>query len=421
MFAAVSFFVRNTLPLQKPLRRSPRTLTTTLLGVLLCISTAFSPAAKAAPLKVNPHELHYIAHQFFQKRHLGSLLVQIRVDGRNVFDHAEGFAMPGVPVTRDGYFRNGAVAITYVAAIMMKMSSEGHLDMDAPIARWLPNFPEANTVTPRMLANMTAGYPDYVADEGFINAFYKNPFRTWTNDDRIAISMQSPRLFAAGTNWDYSHGGYVILGKVLEAAAGKPLKQLMQDYVIKPMALQHTFSIDTPDIPAPAIHSYTAERGVFEDATFWNPSWTLPDGAVQVTTIDDMARSFDTLIGDTGFLPEGVRAQMLDTRLIGFGKPLDGCRACHTLTRDFFYGLGVFRTRDWAFQSPRFGGYASMVATLPAEHSPTGQRITIAAATTLKANSYTDWKEDLPNRADELTRILATKLAPDNPPAPQRH
>ena len=377
--------------------------------------------ANAANTPVQTDQLKAVSETFFDERKLASLLVQVRIDGENVFSHAQGQAMPNVPATAEGHFRNGAVAIAYMAATLLRLAEEDIVELDAPIIKWLPHLPYADKVTPRMLANMTSGYPDYVADAGFIEGFYNDPFRNWTNKQRIKISTDATRVFEPGNNWDYSHAGYVILAEVMEAATNKPLKQLIQEYILEPMALKQTRSIDTPYIPDPVIHAYSAERGIYEDATFWNPSWTLPQGAVQVTTIGEMARSFDTLVGKTGFLSESMRQQMIAPDLVGFGSPLKGCRSCHTMSRNFYYGLGVFMSRDWIFQSPLFGGYSSMVATLPADRSPTGERITIAVATTAREDAFPDWTEDLQNLADTLTRLIAVEIVPDNGLAPSRH
>ncbi len=339
-------------------------------------------------------ELRMMALEQIEKRKLRSLVLQVLVDGEELITLAEGEAMTGVPVTRDGHFRNGAVAITYVAAILLKLHEAGVVDLDEPIAHWLPDLPAASKATPRMLANMTAGYPDYVANQSFEDASIADPFRNWTAEERISVSTGMPRLFEPGTNWDYSHSGYVILGRVLEKASGRSMSALMEEYILKQLGLANTHSIQTAQMPFPAIHAFSGERGIYEDSTYWNPSWTVTEGAVQVTTIDDMTKSFDLIVGDARVLGASARAAMIEPSLVGFGTVLEGCRSCHKLTADFNYGLGVFLEGDWVFQTPLFGGYASSVATLPAERSPTGKRITIATAVTMRENAYSDWMRD---------------------------
>jgi hypothetical protein len=164
------------------------------------------------------------------------------------------------------------------------------------------------------------------------------------------------------------------------------------------------------------VHAFTAERGTWEDSTFWNPSWTIADGAVETTTISDMASSFDAIVGRGEVLDEESWQAMIDPVLIGFGEPLDGCRACHTLDENYSYGLGVVLSGDWVKQTPSFGGYASAVVTLPASRASDERSVTIAVAVTYTHDSQEDWAGSLPNLAEPLALSLAAELVPDDPP-----
>ena len=207
----------------------------------------------------------------FDERALGSLVAEIRVDGDVVAQTALGEALQGEPVTLDGRFRNGAVAITYVSTVMLRLAEEGVIDLDHPIEKWLPDLLESDQVTPRMLANMTAGYPDHVKNEDFVDAVVADPFRVFTNDDLLAYSSATPRAVRHRLIWDDSHSDYVILGEVMEAATGKSLEELIAEYVLDPLDLEGTVADQTPAIPAPVVHAFTAERGVWEDSTYLRP------------------------------------------------------------------------------------------------------------------------------------------------------
>lgn len=355
------------------------------------------------------------AQQQFDDHALQSLLVQVRVDGQIVDTVVLGDAMTGVPLTREGRFRNGAVAITYVGVTMLRMAEDGLIDLDAPINRYLPELPAAATTTARMLANMTAGYPDHVANSDFLASFTADAFRHFSGAEVLAYSAQSPRLFEPGSNWDYSHAGYFALGQVLEHAGGAPLDVLISKYVLEPLELRHTSTGETAQIPEPTVHAFTFDRGVWEDSTYWNPSWTLPPGSVETTTIDDMASSFDDAIGRGTLLSPESRSELLTPLPDGFGAPLEGCRSCHTLTPRFNYGLGIVLKNDWAYQTPLFGGYFSTVATLPQERNG-GHSVTIAVAATATQATYPDWTVTLPNWSTQLVDGLATTLVPSNPP-----
>jgi CubicO group peptidase (beta-lactamase class C family) len=91
-----------------------------------------------------------------------------------------------------------------------------------------------------------------------------------------------------------------VLGEVMEAASGSSLEDLIAKYVLDPLGLEDTVADQTPAVPEPVVHAFTAERGIWEGSTFWNPSWTLPE------VLDDS--SYEELI---------------DPELVGFGSPLD--------------------------------------------------------------------------------------------------
>lgn len=409
-----------------PARRATSPIVAAAASALLLAACTASPSDVANSEPTNEPSastdaavqqlLDETAARHFDERALGSLIAEIRIDGEVAAQVALGEAMSGVPVTLDGRVRNGAVAITYVSAVMMKLAEEGVIDIDEPIARWLPDVPDADLVTPRMLANMTAGYPDHVANQAFVDAEVADPFRAWTTGELLEFSFDPPRMFAPGENWDYSHAGYVVLGEVLEAASGESLEELIATYILDPLELHATVADQGPAIPEPAVHAFTFERGVWEDSSYWNPSWTLPAGAVETSSISDMAASFDAIVGNGELLEESSWQAMFEPELIGFGAPLDGCRTCHTMDEVYSYGLGAVLSGDWVKQTPLFGGYAGAVATLPAARADDGRSVTIAVAVTYTQGSYDDWNASLKNYAEELALKLGGELVPDNPP-----
>ncbi|WP_329112343.1 hypothetical protein [Streptomyces sp. NBC_01353] len=70
-----------------------------------------------------------------------------------------------------------------------------------------------------------------------------------------------------------------LLGAALEKITGARLDLLLEREVLGPLGLRESRNSFTPDIPTPVLHAFTAERGTYEESTFWNPSWTTaPDG-----------------------------------------------------------------------------------------------------------------------------------------------
>lgn len=316
---------------------------------------------------------------------------------------------------------NGAVAISYVATLLLTLVDDGVLRLDDPLSIWMPELPDADRVTLRMLANMTSGYQDYVPDEGFLAANLADPFRQWTPEELVAIGLAQPRLFAPGTNWDYAHTNYVILGQALERATGTSMDDLLWERVLGPLGLTETANSFTPAIPEPVLHAFSSERRValgiapgtrfYEESTFWNPSWTITHGAIQTTNIFDMAASA-VAIGEGTLLSPASHQAMVGPNLLGFGSVLAGCRTCHTLDERYNYGLGIVRSGNWLLQNPLFSGEAGVMAYLPAK------KIAIAVAVTFGEGAF-DEEGGYANSGDTLFRQIAALLAPDDAPPTQ--
>ncbi len=309
------------------------------------------------------------------------------------------------------HFRNGAVAISYVATLLLQLVDEQVVTLDAPLSTWLPELPDSDQVTLRMLATMTAGYPDYVRDTEFLKENAADVYRQWTSQELIDLGLSTGRIFAPGTNWDYSHTDYVILGRALERITGVPMATLMRERILRPLQLTNTRSVATPAIQRPVLHAFTSERrevlGIppaepfYEESTYWNPSWTLAEGAVQTTNIYDLAATADA-IGTGSLLSAESHAAQIAPNLIGFGHEQAGCPTCHRLDESYSYGIGVVISGEWILQNPLFGGYGSVEAYLPSK------KLAIAVAVTFGEGSFDDQGEYLNSQA---TKSIVSDIA----------
>jgi CubicO group peptidase (beta-lactamase class C family) len=192
--------------------RVPVTIKRTFLMVVVLVGCLGLPLASAQTQDAQAAAIIELAREAMTKYHLKAVIVRVTIDGKEIVTKALGESMTGVPATEDMHFRNGAVAVSYMSTLLLQLVDQKVVSLDDKLSNWLPELPDAERVTLRMLANMTAGYPDYVVNEQFIEAFYANPFRQWTPQEQIDIALSTPRVFEPGTNWDYAHSNYVILG-----------------------------------------------------------------------------------------------------------------------------------------------------------------------------------------------------------------
>lgn len=149
----------------------------------------------------------------------------------------------------------------------------------------------------------------------------------------------------------------------------------------------------TAIIQEPVLHAFDGERGRYEDSTYWDPSWTLAEGAIMTSNIADILKSAAAIGEGTLVSPQSHAAQIApETAKF---KPWNAAA---------YYGLGVFVADGWIIQNPSFAGYAATMVYLPA------QKLAIAVSVTLKEKASMSG-----NLSTDLVKEIAAYLAPEAP------
>ena len=402
-----------------------------LLGVLACSGLLLTgcapvtPAPRSSPApNADPRAdaVMRIVDDVMGRSHLRAVIVRVTEDGREVVTRAVGESMTGVPATTDMHFRNGAVAISYVSTLLLRLVDQGKVHLDDKLSTWLPDVPHSDRVTLGQLAQMTSGYVDYVIGNTAMNdALYADPFRQWTTNELLDFAVDQPLRYVPGTNWNYAHTNYILLGLALEKATGQPMPKLLSDNVLKPLGLTNTANSDTAEIPSPVLHAFTSERraalriptGIpfYEESTYWNPSWTITHGAVQATNIYDLEASA-VGIGSGKLLSRESYRKLVSVDLRGKTRAQPGCATCAPMVEGYTYGMGIVISGGWLLQNPLFAGYSAVEAYLPDE------KIAIAVAATFAPGAF-DAAGNYSNTAEALFRRIGAELAPNHaPPVP---
>ena len=381
-----------------------------------------SAAAPADPALAA--EVMDVVDTFKEQNHLRAVLVKVTRGDDTIVEQAVGESMTGVPATTDMYFRNGAVAISYMSTLLLILVDEGKVKLEDRVSTVLPDLPHADQVTFGQLAQMTSGYVDFEATPELTAQQYADPFRQWTPQELLALAVDQPLWYPPGTNWNYAHTNDVILGQALEKITGQPLDRALQEKVLGPLGLDNTSgNAGTPAIPEPVLHAFSSERrqtlGVpastpfYEESTFWNPSWTLAQGAIQTTNLDDLATT-GRLIGSGKLLTPESYAKFATTDLRGKTTAVPNCPDCFPQSEGYSYGLGIVTSGDWLLQNPLFAGESAVFAYLPERD------VVVAVAVTYEPAAFDATTGNYTNQADQLWREIAATVVPDNPPPIKR-
>jgi D-alanyl-D-alanine carboxypeptidase len=189
-----------------------------------------------------------------------------------------------LPVSRDTLFQIGSIGKSFTAACLMQLAEEGRLDLDAPVAEYLPWFEVRSAfgpITIHHLMNHTAGIitgSDITSD---------SPFDVWALRDTEAGAPP-------GERWQYSNIGYRVLGFVLEELERRPYADIVRARVLEPAGMPATEPVITNDIRDRLAVGYSRhpdDRPLPYDAPLQPATWletATGDGSL-ASTAEDMA------------------------------------------------------------------------------------------------------------------------------------
>ena len=157
--------------------------------------------------------------------------------GSAVLELADGLANAesGTRCTPQTRFQIASVSKQFAAAAVMLLAESGTVELDEPVARWLPGCPaQWRQVTLHHLLTHTAGVRHWGDAPGF------QPAQPMDPGERLALIQQAPLLTEPGTRWLYSSPGYLLVGLIVERAGGQPYPDFLTERILSPLGLAST-------------------------------------------------------------------------------------------------------------------------------------------------------------------------------------
>jgi D-alanyl-D-alanine carboxypeptidase len=162
--------------------------------------------------------------------------------GKVLYQRAAGFAdrESSIPNTLDTRFRIGSMNKMFTATAALQLVSKGKLDMEAPLSKYLPDYPNRQLsakVTVRHLLTHTGGTGDIFGPE-----FDKRRLELRSLNDYIALYGARPVEFEPGSKWNYSNYGFLLLGALIEAVSGTTYYDFVRANIFAPAGMKDTAS-----------------------------------------------------------------------------------------------------------------------------------------------------------------------------------
>jgi CubicO group peptidase (beta-lactamase class C family) len=239
-----------------------------------------------------------------ERHHVPGVAVGILADGR---EFTAGFGVTNVrhplPVDDRTLFQIGSITKTYTATAIVRLAEMGRLALDEPVRRYLPDFRMRDSAvtehaTVRHLLVHTGGWQgDFFEDTGAGDEALKK---------YVGLMADLPQLTPLGKVWSYNNSAFSLAGRVIEGVTGKTYEAALNDLVLAPLELKHTYIFPT-DVMT---HRFAVGHANYQEQDIVLRPWALarsawPAGGL-ISSVTDQLRYARFHLGD-GTAEKGTR------------------------------------------------------------------------------------------------------------------
>jgi serine beta-lactamase-like protein LACTB, mitochondrial len=292
-----------------------------VIGVLFC--SVIDPGASAQDHELSNEKraaIEAAVAKFMASTHVPGLSVAVVENGE--YEWAGGFGFADLennsPASEHTLYRLGSISKSLTATGAMELWERGQLDLNAPVQKYCPAFPQKPwPITTREVMGHLGGIRHYKGGPDDLEIFNTKHF-----DNPIPAGLDffknDPLVSEPGKEFHYSTQGYTLVGCVMEGASGATYVDFMMQNVLAPAGMDHTqvdnrFTI----IPYRTRFYQKTKTGTVENAEFLDSSYKIPGGG-WLSSAEDMAR-FEVAILQDKLMKHATR-DLMWTPL----KPKDG-------------------------------------------------------------------------------------------------
>lgn len=228
-----------------------------------------------------------------------------------------------VPMQPDTIFDMASVTKLFTSVVTVQMAERGDLDLDAPVADYLPEFaahdPAKAGIVVRQLLTHTSGMRSWL------------PLYTLPDDAaRMEAIYTSALRRVPGTGYEYSDLNLIVLGKLIERVTGQGFDEVVAERITEPLGMVDT-GFNPPAAKLDRIAATENQpwagrpmiRGEVHDENAWSFGGVAGHAGI-FSTVYDMAIFAQMVLnggryGDVRILEEDSVRAMLTNLNVGLG------------------------------------------------------------------------------------------------------
>lgn len=192
-------------------------------------------------------------------------VVLIAKDDKPIFTKAYGLANQENKIANnlETKFNLGSINKVFTRIAIGQLVKAGKISFSDKLGKYLPDYPNkeaADKVTIGHLVTMKSGIGDFFGDK--FMAMEKDRLRK--NADFIPLFSDKPLAFEPGTKNQYSNGGYILLGAIIEKVTGESYYDYVRENIFKVAGMTNSDSFEIDRLPPNTAIGYTRRNSMNE-------------------------------------------------------------------------------------------------------------------------------------------------------------
>lgn len=226
-------------------------------------ATPALPSAKPETIGLSAQRLQRMRDAFQREIDKGTtpgVVSMVARRGQIGWFEAQGKQDPAgsTAMATNSIFRIFSMTKPLVSLGIMMLVEDGHLLLNDPLAKYIPEFGSqkvgverngalefalpVHPITIQDLLRHTSGISYEITGAGMVQRMYakaKTFRRDITNEEHAKLIASMPLMCQPGTEWNYSRSTD-ILGRVIEVVSGKPLSAFLSERILSPLQMNET-------------------------------------------------------------------------------------------------------------------------------------------------------------------------------------
>jgi len=220
--------------------------------------------------------------------------------------------------TATSIYRIASCSKQFTAAGILALAEAGRLSVDDKLGKFIPEFPQADTITLRQILTHTAGLGNYTRTNPR-DAFLQLARSDRTPAEMLELIKATDPVYISkpGTAYSYSNSGYALLAMIIGRLTNAPYGEYLRTRLFDKAGLQHTRVDDSREIVVGRVNGYTQNKSApsgFSNASFLSMTYTDGAGSIR-STAEELCIWHAALLGGKVLRQASVEQMLTPGRL----------------------------------------------------------------------------------------------------------